>query len=360
MKNLIEFAKYVENIFISTDFLQFPEKADYINKDWIISKKNINLESGKYLDPNIVESIYNNYNTSHSKIIKYNGLDIHFEFYDVGKNLRMAKYFLGYVCFLINLLNTFNHLNKTLKLTLIYYNGKKVIPEDGIFKSCNVNSGLTYCYSNDYAEITVYREEEMVKVLTHEMIHFYDIDSKYIHGGINEDKLDKFFCLKDGLHVNVNEAFTESLACLINIVMYTILQNKTNNLFAKTLKENYEKEIQYSRGQAYKVLKTSKFDVNCTKLNSEQTHAISYYVIKAIIINNSEDFLDYLKANNFRLKDRSSFVSFILNKLKGINCTLFGKTEYDGQIDKNSMRMTLLDTIELMNVRKVYKAKSNP
>ncbi len=357
MKNLIEFANHIKDVFISTDFLEYPEKADLINKNWYLTETRMLLEHGKYLEKEICDAIYKKYTFRHHKKIIYKGIVLSFDFYDEKENERYAKYFLGYVCFLINLLDTYKPLKKQLKLILINYDGKKRLPDNNIFNSCNVNSGLTYCYSDDYAEVTVYRQEEMAKVLTHEMIHFYGIDLKYIY---NEEKINNFFCMVDGKNVNVNEAFTETLACLINIVLYTILEKKQENIFNQTLINNLKKEQTHSRGQAYKILKTVNFNKNCTELNKEDTHAIAYYVIKSILLNNTEDFLDYLKRNNFRLKDKADFIEFIYSKLIGIDYTLFGKVEYEQQKDKHSMRMTIIDTMELMNKRKLYKDKSNP
>ncbi len=353
---LITFATDIKNIFISTDFLKDSEKAVLINQGWNLDNVPIKLESGKYIDPRICNNITNNFTFRHTKTLRYKNIDIDYAFYDKKYNLRYARFYLGYLCFLINLLDSFSPLTKSLKIILINCDFKKYIPDDEIFKSFNVNSGLTYCYSDEYAEITIYRQEEMAKVLTHEMIHFYSIDSKYVYG---EERLNKFFCM-NGKDVNVNEAFTETLACLINIVLYTILQNKSELLFQQTLLHNLQLEQLYSRAQAHKVLKIAKFTKECNNMNNETTHAISYYVIKSILINNAEDFLYYLRQNNFRLKDKIDFVGFVIDKLNNIDLLTFGKQEYDLQKDKKTMRMTILDTVELMKKRKVYKDKSNP
>lgn len=333
MKNLIEFAEHIKNIFISTDFLENPDD------NWLIKQESITLESGTFLSEQICNDITRLYNMKHEKTLTYKGIEISYSFYDKRLNKKYAKFFVGYLCFLINLLDSYGSLTKKLKLILINYDGKKYIPDDDIFKSIHVNSGLTYCYSDEYAEIIIYRKEEMAKVLIHEMIHFYNIDSKYVYG---EEKLNNFFCL-NGKNVNVNEAFTETFACLINIVIYTILQKK------QTLLTNLVTEQKHSRSQAYKVLKIAKFNTNCINKNKESTHAISYYVIKSILIDNVEDFLYYLKKNNFRLKDKNNFIAYVSDKLKGIDYTTFGKIEYKSQKNKKSMRMTILDTVDLMS-----------
>ena len=83
--------------------------------------------------------------------------------------------------------------------------------------SININSGLSY--ENN---IIIYRKEELLKVLIHEMIHILDIDIKYENNN-NKKKILNKLCINNLL---INESYVESWANIINIYL--------------TLKENNE------------------------------------------------------------------------------------------------------------------------
>ena len=71
--------------------------------------------------------------------------------------------------------------DKLVPLNLFIYltKFKKKLPKNktDIISALNVNSGVTIYYNN-FREIVIYREEELIKVLFHELIHYYDFDIK--------------------------------------------------------------------------------------------------------------------------------------------------------------------------------------
>ena len=360
MKSFEEFAIFVYNTFASSKVLRNNEvKSLLYDHGWEVNANaRIKLENSTYMDARIIHSITQMMKVVHRKTLQYNGITINYEFWDNGENMKYARFFLGYACFLIDLLDKFNERNTTLKLTLINYTGKKNVPTNDVFTSFNVNSGVTISYSNEYGEVIVYRKEEMVKVLTHELIHFYNIDAK-ARNTEGERPLNDMFCLNAHSTLNVNEAYTECMACMVNIIMYTILQGDKGN-FLKRLAKNQQEEIKFMRGQAYKVLKVSQYDGKCTKHNQERTHAISYFVIKAALLQDMNEYVAFLSNHSFRLKDMHTFLDFIHAKVSNINWETFGKIEYGAQKNKNTMRMTTLDTVELMSKRKGYKGNIHP
>ena len=131
----------------------------------------------------------------------------------------------NYILTSLYLLNKIKKQNRNIKIFLFNYDGNKLKPHNiDIIKSINVNSGFTI--SNLYnADIIVYRKEEMIKVIIHELIHAFNIDD-HNNESSYKSSINNIFCVKNS--ININETYTDSLACLINIIMYTILQKPKN------------------------------------------------------------------------------------------------------------------------------------
>ena len=94
---------------------------------------------------------------------------------------------------------------------------KKFPKKNEILGPNEVNSGLTFLDVHKNGDIILYRKEELLKVLIHELIHSNLIDEKIIFSGsINE--FSKLFCVN--YNILLNEAFTESFATIINNAAY--------------------------------------------------------------------------------------------------------------------------------------------
>lgn len=307
------------------------------------------LNETKYVNKNIAKRLKEFTHVGYTKTISIHNVHMQYEFWDNHENIKEASFFYNYACFLIYLISKWNKDDKNLKLVLINYDGKKKTPENHIFTSEHVNSGVTFYYSNYEGNILVYRKEEMVKVLTHEMIHFFDIDAKHIDVH-KEKEISTKFCLNESTNsINVNEAFTDALACVINIIMYTIIESSiTNSKFKTLLKNNFVKEIGFIKSQARRVLNHVKYDESCSIHNMEETHAISYYVIKSVILSDMKGFMKYLENNNYRLANIEEFITLVLLNINKINWKTYGIIDYNIYKDVNTMRMSSLDIINLI------------
>lgn len=304
------------------------------------------LRTDTYLDESIVIEL-KKMKCIERRQHKIDNIDFIFEFCDnIKSNKRIIDFMFNYTCFMIYFLSKISSVPRNLKIYLFNYKGKKYIPEDGIFKSINVNSGMTISYDIDNAVIIVYRKEEMIKVLTHELIHAFNIDAKYISSDLTIN-LKNHFCLVG--EININETFTDTLACLINIIMFTILEDSHGNNFKKRLNINMKKECNHMYAQARKVLLINKYDLDnnmkCVIENKEETHGIAYYVLKAIIFKKA---ILFLKNNNYMLKDIDEFILLIYNSLNDVNWNIFGKKQLLIQKEKNSLRMSSVDIIDLI------------
>jgi hypothetical protein len=344
INSLKDFAYFVKDVFLLSK-----NKAT-VKTEWKIQRSSkVNINTNDFLDVRIVNDIHKNMTMLHSKFIKYGGIDISFEFWNDKLNLDKACLFLQHTLFLVDVLNRFYKSNKKtspiLKLVLINYKGKKQIPRDNKFTSFDVNSGATNLYLTTpkglcgkvlkHGKVIVYRHEEMAKVLTHELIHFYKI---YNIDQLGSD-LNARFCLKR--EVSMNEAITECLACILNICIYTVLQGGED--FLNRLYTNQQRELKFMTGQAYKVLKINDFYESCSKQTQIQTNTTAYFVIKALLLQNMDTFIKY---HNELITVK--YISKIEELLKSFDLKTFGKKEYEQQKDKKTLRMTILDIVDVI------------
>lgn len=350
MKHVVDFGSLVLDRFM--DFVSIKHKLmENVGLSLKVENESPgHLMAGPYLDPSVLNGIKQHIKYCFSANFVIKDVSVTFEYWDGMKNAKQARFFLEYTMFLIYLLERFNPQERKLTLILIDYDGKKVLPSDGgVLTSEHVNSGLTIMYASSNAEVIVYRREEMIKVLTHEMIHFLNMDAKHISSD-DESWLTDKFCLTKS--VNMNEAFTDAFACTLNVVMYTILSSQTDRDFQKRLATNLRKEIGYIKGQARRVLEYVDYKDTCEHNITEHTHAISYFVVKAILLYDVGSFCEYLNKNNYMLKDINALVALLRRNIQSINWKTFGKREFSVMKNTNTLRMSSLDIIIFLPEKK--------
>lgn len=310
----------------------------------------LSLRGGLYLDEKIIREINSLIETAQTCEVQVNNVNIVFKYWDRNGDRKCAKFYMNFVCLVSFILDAIYPQQRTIHINLIDYERLKKMPEEGhVFTSFNVNSGVTMMYSENVADVLVYRREEMGKVLIHELIHAFNIDSKP-RVQDNETALRERFCL-DGF-TNVNEAFTDSLACLLNVILYTIFESKSLDGFAKRLDVNLTKEVRFMTGQARRILEHSKFDKMCSTRIREETHAISYFVIKALLFSNLPKFSHFLVKHNLMLKSTEELVNLVVSIFDKVDWQEYGKEEYREIQKKNTLRMSSIDIVELMSKNK--------
>jgi hypothetical protein len=156
-----------------------------------------------------------------------------------------------------------------------------------------INSGVSTIYRmSNLRTICVYREEEMLKVLCHELIHAYELDSKRSQN----QELVNIFDIKENHQLNPNEAYVEFMAVCYNS-LFTLIEN---NIYSKKL-FNFiiNQEIKHNIKQVAKILNYYGYtDIN-EFINPvvkkykyrENTSIISYFIIKLFILINYKNNL---------------------------------------------------------------------
>lgn len=194
----------------------------------------------------------------------------------------------------------------------------------------NVNTGFTMTCPKK-SEIVIYRKEEFLKVFIHEIFHNFALDFSDMHTKNVHDKVKRLFKLKT--RVNLFEAYTEFWAEFINALFCSFFSIRNKNDEDAFLEEaNYliNLEVSHSFFQMAKVLNRMGLTYQDLYANNkeseerrnlyyiEKTHILSYYIIKAILMNSYQDFLKWCNDNNKNLlefnktdKTQISFFHFI-------------------------------------------------
>lgn len=137
-------------------------------------------------------------------------------------------------------------------------------PHDHAISPINVNGGSSY--KNSTESISIYRREEATKVLIHEFIHALGLDINI------PESVDKSVELLTGIvDARLYEAYTEAIAEWLYMLY-------TKKLF-------WQKQLDYSRDRAYKLIKHFNGDWK------ETTAAFSYYVMKYILLTHFKEVI---------------------------------------------------------------------
>lgn len=249
----------------------------------------------------------------------------------------------------------------TINIYLYFTSLLKKLPASNIYvlDENNVNTAFTTTCPKD-SEIVIFRKEEWFKVLIHETFHNFGLDFSGMNNDIVNHCILNIFSVNS--QVNAYEAYTEFWAEILNALFCSFfeLDNKLNiNEFLSSAEFyiNFERRFSFFQmiktlefmGLTYKELysKTEYAKINRTNLYKEKTSILAYFVLKTVLLNNFQGFLNWCDKNNLS----------ILNFKKTIgNQTLF--CEF---IKKNYKSKSMLDAIDETEnfIFKLKKKKGN-
>ena len=173
----------------------------------------------------------------------------------------------------------------------------KKLPSNNVFDVDNINSGATIRIHN-IKYITLFRYEESDKVLLHEMIHYLKLDfalSTVYHKlsyNLNKMLTDTYNISLDVKFINVFEAYTDTIAIVLNSVFNSILMKKNVNDYFYT-------ELLYVSSMAFRILLHAGFknveeitDDASNTILVQKTSVFSYYILKYGLLANIDTILD--------------------------------------------------------------------
>ena len=321
----------------------------------INSNKNINssLLENNFTSSSIKTYILNNLKNTY-KITNENDIIIYSTKKIIDNKSKIPNVIL-HMFKIIKMLKILFKRNDPNNSQTIYYfetNKKKMFPTNSTKKigPNECNSGLTYIENNNHKNGTIilYRKEEILKVLIHELIHSNMIDHKMIYS-INNKTFSNNFCVD--YNILLNEAFTETFATIINIFYIHII----NNLKINLLNEMFINEICYSNYVCSKIMIYYKIksilDVikpknkKCNIYFPQNTNVFSYYILKNILLHNIVDFNNILKNNtiNYKITNENGInyiIDLIMNNIQKIDDRII-----KFNIKNKSLRMCLYEIL---------------
>jgi hypothetical protein len=249
---------------------------------------------------------------------------------------------------------------KTLNIYFYFTSLEKNLPTSNIhiLDEINVNTAFTTTCPSD-SEIVVFRKEEWFKVFIHETFHNFGLDFSNMNNDIINGCITNIY--KVNSEVNAYEAYTEFWAEIMN-ALFCSYYATTNNDIHEFL-SNYEFYINFERtyslfqlvktldfmGLQYKDLysNTKQSVILRENLYKENTHVLAYYIIKAVLINNYQGFLNWCKTNNLSLLDFKK--------------TIGNQKQFCKFVEKNYKIQSLLDGIHNSQIflSKLKKKKWN-
>jgi hypothetical protein len=199
---------------------------------------------------------------------------------------------------IFNIVNWISKYSKPKKLNLFIFLTpfKKIIKYKGQILTRNeINSGVCYKY---YKWIQIFRSEELLKVLIHELLHYYDLDCN------TSEWIDELLPIETPCNsLLLNESVTESMAIILHTYYYSLI------ISAPDLKILLNKEIAYSK-KMHDII----FNHNNVKTLNDlfnvchYTNVIPYYIIKYVFIEDIDEAIE-------NLFDKQKIKKYIIKKL---------------------------------------------
>ena len=257
------------------------------------------------------------------------------------------------------------------KVTFFETDQKKVFPKkkNNILSPNEINSGLTFLDFHKNGDIILYRKQEILKVLIHELIHSNLIDQKIIFSKNMKD-FSNLFCVN--YEILLNEAFTESFATIINIfylhinfrmniklldVMFynemlysTYISTKIMDYYdidniVDVIKNNKLGSLSQDSDSSVSASWTTPRGIPCKTIFPQKTNVFAYYILKNIILKNHIDLGKILSKydinNNYKINNDycvNDLIKLILNNIQFLDSKSFIIN------DKNkSLRMCLYE-----------------
>ena len=227
----------------------------------------------------------------------------------------------------------------TLDIKIFLSNEKKVLrPSNYILGPVEINSGYTYGGCKENNTIVIFRKEEWFKVLIHECIHAFGLEFSHVnHDKLNQDIFNIFPINTD---INPFESYCETWAIIINSAFHAFFKEKNDfKNFTTVFRTLYSHECAFSYNQMKKVLKYMGLKYSDLYLNDkisvykrnsfykENTSVFSYFVLKTIIMQDLNKFIDFCHINNSN-NNSNNIIKFNTKKVSFVHFFKLIKSGY--------------------------------
>ena len=275
------------------------------------SKKKYMIKKEKYIPDTISQKSYvlKYYESKITSGDKNITLKIHSNDFS-DSSINLLHYIVHFVC------NLAPSNTKSIEINLYLLNHKKLINmSKSIFTKNEINSG--FCRNGLFeSSITIYRKEELVKVLLHELIHALQYDYRNDSQEVVEFYQEKYNISSE--KVNSYEAYTEIWANLVNCFLISQFHNRNQKSMFYAL---ISLESDFCELQKDKVFYESKLSEKTIDIN-QQTNVLAYFIIRCELYQEElfNEFLKFCRINNENYikmtKKEDFFRKVLLNKKK--------------------------------------------
>jgi len=203
-----------------------------------------------------------------------------------------------------------NRCSNTMNICLYLTEHVKLLPPIGqVIGRANVNTAFTTSCAAS-TDICIFREQEWPKVLIHETFHNLGLDFSDMKNITADAQIAKMF--KIDADIRLFEAYCETWAEIINLQFLTFFSTRIKDRFdimMGKLDRMLEAEARFSLFQCVKVLDhnnmvyTDLFNESKRRHYREDTHILSYYIIKALLLYNKNQFIGWCSTGNKTLLD---------------------------------------------------------
>ena len=193
----------------------------------------------------------------------------------------------------ISFITAFSNKRRKITIHLCLLSDKKMMRKNQQrLTNLNVNSGSNR-FSETSSEICIFRREECLKVIFHEVLHGLRCSSLDHHSEITER-----LCLRYKLKskdILIDESYTETWAKIMNCFFISSLTTSSNKFqhFCTLLASEKEFSI-YQANKIQQFVKNSK-DKNLDR----ETNVSAYYLVVGEIFSNLEQFLTMCNKNPY-------------------------------------------------------------
>lgn len=263
-------------------------------------------------------------------IIKFHNVNIHVYYSSKKINIREIICIIQFVC----ALNNTNIETLVLDLFIVLSSLEKYMPKNKYFLAENINSG----YSTSKL-ICIYRKEEYIKVLFHELIHYFNMDNY-----TDNDKITKLIKSKFNIHKNVY--FSECVTELKTIILHTIYKSLKRGI---GLLKAMEIELKFSLFQTSKIYRHQLKYISSNNDNvrsvfiHQKTHAFAYHILKTYMLYSLLNDPKYIFDDEFNYADLLENINYEKVDVL-INELIYSQPQFAGKCKwlLTTLRMSIL------------------
>lgn len=276
-------------------------------------------------------------------IITKNVQTIYVEFNYIEKEDQSSiKHILNFLMiYLFQIESIFEKKCDNFRVIFYLSSDKKVFQKNAILKqdiiTCdNVNSGVTIYY-HDVPLIVVYRKEELLKVLIHELLHLHEIHPIEQYDTYYDDHCKNTWKIARSGSLNLYESYVEVFSVVIHsfIYAYCIHKKKTNVIHIKRV---LDKERKYSNHLLNDIISLQE-----DNYLHEETNVFSYFYVKTALFQNLDLFFSSIDPHNYCIHDK--FEHEYLESVLDCLALLKPSKKNIKNIKRTHFRMTISDVI---------------